>query len=55
MLVTADTSWFENPAFSDASIVTSQLKPGFRDWTDDYSNVVQIVSGMPDWVARLVN
>jgi spermidine synthase len=43
VLVTSDTSIFLDPAFNDASIMPSAVKKGFRPWTDDYSNVFQIL------------
>jgi len=43
VLVTADTSWFQTPQFADADIAKTKTQERFRDWTDDYSNIVQIL------------
>jgi hypothetical protein len=50
VLVTSQTKWFDSPAFSGADISTTPLKPGFRPWTDDYSNLVQIFRELPAWL-----
>jgi hypothetical protein len=34
---------FGNATFQDANIYQLQPKPGFRLWTDDYSNIIQIL------------
>ena len=43
VLVTSDTAIFLDKAFDDAFIMPAKSKKGFRAWTDDYSNVVQIL------------
>ncbi|HZU27168.1 MAG TPA: fused MFS/spermidine synthase [Bryobacteraceae bacterium] len=43
VLVTSDESWFSTQQFSDATMSPTQLQPGLRPWTDDYSNIVQIL------------
>ena len=43
VLLSNDTDWFDAPAFSGADMSVTPLKPGFRPWTDDYSNIVQIL------------
>jgi hypothetical protein len=43
VLVTADTSWFQTPQFADADIAKTATQKNFRAWTDDYSNIVQIL------------
>jgi hypothetical protein len=43
VLVTSHPQWFDTPAFSGADITPTPLKAGFRPWTDDYSNIVQIL------------
>jgi spermidine synthase len=43
VLVTADTTWFQEPQFADADIAKTQEQKNFRAWTDDYSNIVQIL------------
>lgn len=34
---------FAHKNFKDASVAGIQTKPGFRPWTDDYSNILQIL------------
>jgi SAM-dependent methyltransferase len=43
VLVSADNAIFNNDAFTDADIQPAKAKAGFRAWTDDYSNIVQIL------------
>jgi len=43
VLVTSHPQWFDSSAFAGADIAPTPLKPGFRPWTDDYSNIVQIL------------
>jgi hypothetical protein len=43
VLLTSDTSWFHNASFSDADMEVPKIPPKFRGWTDDYSNVFQIL------------
>jgi hypothetical protein len=43
VLVTDHPQWFDSDTFSGADVTPTQLKPGFRPWTDDYSNIVQIL------------
>lgn len=43
VLVSSDTTWFQEPQFAGADIVKTQEQPNFRAWTDDYSNIVQIL------------
>jgi hypothetical protein len=50
VLVTSHPQWFDAPAFFGADITTTPLKPGFRPWTDDYSNLVQIFRDLPPWL-----
>jgi hypothetical protein len=44
VLLTGDSSIFDAPAFSSADMHRAQTPKGFRPWTDDYSNIVQILS-----------
>ncbi len=41
VLVTADRSIFKDPLFKTAR--PAKTKPGLRPWTDDYSNLIQIL------------
>jgi spermidine synthase len=43
VLVTSDTAIFLDSIFNDSMITPSKAKRGFRPWTDDYSNVFQIL------------
>jgi hypothetical protein len=43
VLVTANPDWFKAASFADADIARTKVTPGFRPWTDDYSNLWQIV------------
>jgi hypothetical protein len=43
VLLTSDTTWFQEPQFANADIAKTQEQPNFRAWTDDYSNIVQIL------------
>jgi hypothetical protein len=44
VLITSDGNFFQAPAFSGANIYPPAVTPGFRAWTDDYSNIVSILS-----------
>jgi hypothetical protein len=50
VLVTSHPQWFDSAAFGGADITTTPLKGGFRPWTDDYSNLVQIFRDLPAWL-----
>ncbi len=43
VLVTADDSIFLDDAFDNSFMEPAKAAPGFRAWTDDYSNIVQIL------------
>lgn len=43
VLVTAQPEWFNADSFVGADISPTESKPGFRPWTDDYSNIWQIL------------
>jgi hypothetical protein len=43
VLVTADGSWFKSPSFNQANMTPGAAKASFRPWTDDYSNIFQIL------------
>ena len=44
VLITADGNFFQAPSFSGANIYPPMVPAGFRPWTDDYSNIVSILS-----------
>ena len=43
VLLTSRPAWFKNPAFANADIKAASAPLQFRTWTDDYSNVFQIL------------
>jgi hypothetical protein len=43
VLVTADATLPKSPQFVNSDISPSKITKGFRPWTDDYSNIVQIL------------
>jgi hypothetical protein len=43
VLVTSDPDWFNASSFADAQVTKTEVTPNFRPWTDDYSNIVQIL------------
>jgi hypothetical protein len=43
VLLTDYSLWFENPSFSGADIGPAKAPVRFRAWTDDYSNIFQIL------------
>jgi spermidine synthase len=43
VLVTKQPSWFQAASFHGADMAPAKASPKFRAWTDDYSNVFQIL------------
>ncbi len=43
VLLTSNAAWFQSPSFAKADITAAFAPPKFRTWTDDYSNVFQIL------------
>ncbi len=43
VLVTSNRGWFSNDVFKNADMSDAKAPPGFRAWTDDYSNIFQIL------------
>jgi hypothetical protein len=43
VLLTSGTDIFNDDAFKNADIQPAKTIPNFRAWTDDYSNVFQIL------------
>jgi hypothetical protein len=43
VLLTKAPAIFSHPNFQDANATSLQPRPGFRSWTDDYSNIIQIL------------
>jgi hypothetical protein len=46
--------FFLHSAFQDGSVQPMKSRPGFRPWTDDYSDIVAISVGLPNWVRSFV-
>jgi hypothetical protein len=43
VLVSRDAAVLERPAIVERSPVAPEEKPDWRTWTDDYSNLIQIL------------
>jgi hypothetical protein len=43
ILLSKSSAVFADPNFQDASTMALRPRPGFRAWTDDYSNIIQIL------------
>jgi spermidine synthase len=43
VLVSADAAMFRDPAFKSSSVQPARMRGNLRPWTDDYSNLFQIV------------
>jgi hypothetical protein len=43
VLLTSDGQWFKTAPFSHADMEPAKAPKGFREWTDDYSNVFRIL------------
>ena len=43
VLVTADDRWFASPSFQTADPVAARAPRGFRGWSDDYSNLFEVL------------
>ena len=50
MVLSRDPSIFNHPFLRDSSIRPMRIDPGFRAWTDDYSNIVRITNNLPSWI-----
>ena len=44
VLVTSNLAWFDSPSFKDARMRPAKMPDKFRPWTDDYSNLFQILA-----------
>jgi hypothetical protein len=44
VLLTSDSEWFKAASFRDANMHPAVMRVGFRPWTDDYSNLFQILA-----------
>lgn len=54
MILSRDPGIFHNPDLQDFTIQPMRVEPGFRAWTDDYSNIVRITTGLPQWLKALL-
>ncbi len=43
VLLSPSPGFFDRAGFHDSSVARLRTKPGFRPWTDDYSNLIQIL------------
>jgi hypothetical protein len=43
VLVSSDAAIFRDPAFKSSSVQPAEYRPNLRPWTDDYSNLFQIL------------
>ncbi len=48
VLVSGDAAIFNAPAFRSSSVEAARYRPNLRPWTDDYSNLFQILKRRPD-------
>jgi spermidine synthase len=54
MVLSPKREFFSHPLFQDATVAPMHGRPGFRAWTDDYSNVVTISTIVPPWLRKLL-
>jgi len=54
MVLSRDPSIFNSPILQDVSVRPMRIDPGFRAWTDDFSNIVQITTSLPDWFKKTI-
>ncbi len=54
MVLSRDPSIFQHPNLQDFTIRPMRIDPGFRAWTDDYSNIVRITTGLPNWLKAAI-
>jgi len=43
VLVSSDAAIFHDAAFKSSSVQPAKMRPNLRPWTDDYSNLFQIL------------
>jgi hypothetical protein len=44
VLLTSNAEWFKAASFRDANKHPATMRKDFRPWTDDYSNLFQILA-----------
>jgi hypothetical protein len=54
MILSPQPEFFLQPQFQDESVHPMKTRRGFRAWTDDYSDIIAISKGLPDWVRTLI-
>jgi spermidine synthase len=54
IVLSADPAFFNHPNFQDASVTPLRTRAGFHGWTDDYSSIAKIATGLPDWLKRAI-
>jgi len=54
MVLSPRPEFFNASDFQDSSVAPMQSRPGFRAWTDDYSNIVKISISLPPWLRRIL-
>jgi len=55
VVLSPQASFFKHPFFRDAAVTPIETSPGFRPWTDDYSDIVQAVTSLPTWLFKFLN
>jgi len=54
MILSRDPAIFNHPYLQDSTVAPMRIDPGFRAWTDDYSDIVHITKDLPPWIAKAV-
>ena len=54
MILSPDKNFFNHVNFQDPEVSPMRVTAGFRPWTDDYSNIVKISTGLPAWVRNFL-
>jgi hypothetical protein len=55
VVLSPQPGFFRHPNFRDGSVSPVQHSPGFRPWTDDYSDIIRTVIGLPAWLQKSLN
>ncbi len=54
IIMSKDPAFFDHPDFQDSEVTPLRPRPGFRGWTDDYSSIVKIATGLPNWLQAVI-
>ena len=54
IIMSADPAVFNHPNFQDSGITPLHPRAGFRGWTDDYSSIAKITTGLPGWLQKVI-